>query len=154
MRCIRSSVTHQLPLSVITRSVSSCAAQPKQTRARFLVYARNKLRNPRGFSLPGGRELEGGGNSPSPYSSPIKGEGIFLRLLRSARNDSPSRHCEEWDSSFTLGTSSAISHPAGIATPSARKDREEYHCEARPFFVIARHRVPKQFRVEALNTKH
>ena len=29
---------------------------------------------------PGGRELEGGGNSPSPYSSPVKGEETFLGI--------------------------------------------------------------------------
>jgi len=34
-----------------------------------------------GSPSPSGRELEGGGNSPSPYSSPIKGEETFLGLL-------------------------------------------------------------------------
>ena len=29
---------------------------------------------------PGGRELEGGGNSPSPYSSPLKGEETFPEI--------------------------------------------------------------------------
>jgi len=37
---------------------------------------------------PGGRELEGGGNSPSPYSSPVKGEGISAEIATpSACND-------------------------------------------------------------------
>ena len=45
-------------------------------------FTRNRLRNPPDTPSPGGRELEGGGNSPSPYSSPIKGEETFLRLPR------------------------------------------------------------------------
>jgi len=55
--------------------------------ARFLVSLGTSSAIPR--ILPGkygGRELEGGGNSPSPYSSPLKGEEIIPRLPRFARN--------------------------------------------------------------------
>jgi len=41
------------------------------------LYARNKLRNlVADTPSPGGREIEGGGISPSPLPSPVKGEGI------------------------------------------------------------------------------
>jgi len=46
------------------------------------VIARSRLRNPLDPPSPGGRELEGGGNSPSPYSSPIKGEEISAEIAR------------------------------------------------------------------------
>ena len=51
------------------------------------------------------------GYSPSPYSSPLKGEETFLRLLRSARNDSKKRARNDRE--------------GRIATPSARNDSKK-----------------------------
>jgi len=58
---------------------------------RFLVLLGTGSAVSRGSPSPGGRELEGGGNSPSPYSSPIKG-GDFSEIdTPSARNDKEGR---------------------------------------------------------------
>jgi len=48
----------------------------------FLALLRTDSAIPTDSPSPGGRELEGGGNSPSPYSSPIKGEEISAEIAR------------------------------------------------------------------------
>ena len=77
---------------------------------RFLVSLGTSSAIPR--ILPGqygGRELEGGGNSPSPYSSPLKGEETSPRIATpSARNDSKKGARNDRE--------------GRIATPSARND--------------------------------
>ena len=50
-------------------------------RNKIPRFTRNRLRNlVADTPSPGGREIEGGGISPSPWPSPVKGEGISAEI--------------------------------------------------------------------------
>ena len=67
---------HYPPLSVIARN-------------RIPRFTQNRLRNPRGFSLPWWEGVRGRGNFTFTLTLALsrQGRGILMRLLRFARND-------------------------------------------------------------------
>jgi len=73
--------------------------------AGFLVLLGTDSAIPADSPSSGGRELEGGGISPSPWPSPVRGEGISAEIATlSARNDDEMGRNGKMITSFELRT--------------------------------------------------